>query len=165
LVKIDGLVLESKYPQLQYIIKGPIEDSWRDGIPQRIPKHIVLEFDRHLLIMDDLIREKELNDDDKTYISRQLDYELNRAQFNDFWVHQPPKPNPPWATYDQTDPKQIATVAQATGLVVEALRYENARDDGPRDAVVAKLEALNANTVDEAIPFVPDSGILEVEDM
>lgn len=160
-MKIEGLVLESKYPQLQYMVKGPVEDTWRDGTMVRQPKHLVLEFDRHLLIMDDLAHEKEWTDEDKEYISRQIDYELGRPQFVDFWVHQAPKPQPPWPTYDSTDPKQIASVAHATGLVVEALRYEKGgREDGPRPEVVKALESIEPV---EAIAFTPDAGLLEVE--
>lgn len=159
MVEIDGLVLESKYPQLQYIVKGPIEDTWRDGMQIRQPKHIVLEFDRHLLVMDDLAHEKEWTDEDKLYISRQLDYELKRPQFVDFWVHKPPTPQPPWPTYDSTDAKQIATVAKATGLVTEALRYEkNGREDGPRPEVVKALE-----TAEPQFEVAADAGLLEVE--
>src|SRR5215471_15403849 len=139
---MEGLVLESRYPQLQYIIKGPIQDSWRDGIPIRTPKHIVLEFDRHLLEMDQLVREKELTDEDKEYIRRQLEYEFSKPNFPDFWEHKPPRLGPPWPTYDETDPKQIPNVAKAIGLVTEALRYEKQRDE-PRQVVIEKLEGLN----------------------
>jgi hypothetical protein len=140
---IDGLVLEAKWPQLQYVVKGPIQDEWRDGIPVRRAKHLILEFDRYLLIMDDLVREKEWDDEDKLYILRQLNYELGRPQFVDFWEHKMPVPNAPWPNYNDTPENQVITIAQATGLIAEALRYENAgRPGGPREKIVLKLNQL-----------------------
>lgn len=153
---IDGLVLESRYPDLEYVIKGPIQDEWRDGIPVRRPKHIVLEFDRYLLEMDTLVREKELDEEDKEFILRQLNYELGRADFVDFWVHETPVPAPPWPTYDDTHHAQVASVAEAVGLVAPALHYEqHGRPGGPRPTVVEKLQALQ-NAESGGIPFVPD---------
>jgi len=158
--RIDGLVLESKFPQLQYVIKGPIQDEWRDGVPVRRPKHIVLEFDRYLLVLDDLGREKEWTDEDKEYIARQLDYELGRPGFVDFWEHKPKLPDPPWPTYNDTHHAQIATVAETVGMVNEALNYEKrGRPGGPRESVVAKLEALQ-NIEEGSVPFAPDDDAL-----
>lgn len=153
---IDGLVLESKYPDLSYIVKGPIQDEWRDGIPVRRPKHIVLEFDRYLLEMDQLIREKELDEEDKLFIKRQLEYEFSKPNFVDFWVHEKPIPAPPWPTYDDTHHAQVASIAEAVGLVPQALHYEvNGRPGGPRTSVVEKLQAMQ-NAEAEGIPFIPD---------
>ena len=156
-MEIDGLVLESRWPQLQYIVKGPIEDTWRDGMQIRRPKHIVLEFDRHLLVMDDLARQKEWTEEDKVFIGRQLDYELKRPDFVDFWEHKPPMPNPPWPTYDKTDAKNVPTVAQSTGLILESIRYEKTgRPGGPREDVVAKLEALQRAAEGQTFETVDD---------
>jgi hypothetical protein len=144
---IDGLVLESKYPQQQYLIKGPLMESWRDGIPMRLPKQIVLQFDRHLLELDDTIREQELTEEDKLYVARQLNYELGRGDFVDFWVHEKPEIKPPWPTYNDTHHNTVAQVAESIGLVNEALWYEQfGRPGGPRESVVAKLNALAGNT-------------------
>lgn len=46
----------------------------------------------------------------------------------------------PWAKYNETHHNQIPTLAEATGLVAEALAYE--RENKNRESVVSKLEEL-----------------------
>ena len=46
----------------------------------------------------------------------------------------------PWASYEKTQWKKIASIATELGVLEEALAYERIRDDGPRPGVLAALE-------------------------
>lgn len=41
-------------------------------------------------------------------------------------VYEPPKPEPPWRTYDEAPPERVAALAEELGLVHEAIAYEQA---------------------------------------
>jgi hypothetical protein len=146
---INGLILESKYPQYQHLIKGPFQKSWRDGFPVDEQKILNLQFDRYICFIDDMAREQEWTDTDKEFVAKQVEWQLQDPMFRDMWVHEPAKPPVPWPNYNETHPKQVHTVAQATGLVAEALHYEqNGRAGGPRPDVVKNLTALLADQPD-----------------
>jgi hypothetical protein len=159
MLNVDGLVLESKYPQLQFVIKGPMLEDWRDGHPVRRPKHIVIDFDRYLCELDVLSREQEWTDEDKVYVGKGIEAQFNNPTFRDFWIHEAPKVPPPWPTYNETHHNQIPVIAQSIGLVAEALRYEQlGREGGPRASVVEKLTAIAGEQPQEetTTAFVPD---------
>jgi hypothetical protein len=142
-INIEGLVLESKYPEHQFLIKGPLEKVWRDGFPVDEFSIIPLQFDRYLCEVDVMAREQEWNDDQREAVTRALDRSLGDPGFRDMWVHEIPKPPKPWVTYDDTHHAQIAMIAQATGTMAETLAYETrGRPEGPRDGVVKKLQEL-----------------------
>lgn len=148
---LDGLILESRHAEYQYIVKGPLETNWQDGFPREQPKHIVLEFDDFICMLDDQAFRKEWTDEDKLYIGRALERAFRdnevRAQM---WIHEKPRPPLPWPKYNETHHKQIPQIAAATGTVAEAIRYENERDGGPRVEVIQKLtELLNGEVVVE----------------
>lgn len=138
---VDGLVLESKYADYNYCIKGPIETNYTDGFPRQQAKHIVLDFDSFLCEVDDVVARNELTDEDKEYIGRAVNAALGNPLFTEMWEHKSPKPNPPWPTYDDTNASEIPVVAKSIGLVREALTYET-RGREPRPLVVKKLEGL-----------------------
>lgn len=152
-MNIDEIVLESKYPEFQWCVKGPLQKVWKDGFPVDEQKILMLYFDRYLCEVADMIRDQEWTDEDKLYAERALDRFLNDPNFRDAWVHEMPKPAMPWPTYDQTHHNQVAVVAAATGQVGEALMYEQrGREGGPRESVVKKLQALLSDTpVDEPV--------------
>lgn len=141
-MKLEGLVLESKYPEFQYIIKGPRETVWRDGYPIQQPRHIVLEFDRYLCEVDVMAKNQEWSDDDKEFVLRQLNTALADSFMSDMWVHAKPVIGKPWPNYDETHHNQVAVVAKSIGLVAEALTYEKQREGGPRESVVKKLQEI-----------------------
>lgn len=144
MLDLDTLVLESKHPQLQYLIKGPYQDVWKDGFPTKEQKVLVLQFERYICEVAEMARDQEWNEEERDIVAKRLQYELyENLRERDFWKHEPPKPAIPWPTYDQTHHSQIAMIAKATGTVEEALVYETrGREDGPRESVVKKLEEL-----------------------
>jgi|SRR5215475_6472477 len=144
-MNIDGLILESRYPEYQFLIKGPLHKMWRDGFPVDEQKILILQFDRFICFIDDMVREQEWTDEDQLFAARQLEQSFNDPKYRDMWVHEPVRPARPWPTYDETHWKQIHTIAQATGMVHEALAYEQqGREDGPRPEVVKFLQNLVA---------------------
>ena len=148
-MQIDGLVLESKYPEYQWCIKGPIRKVWKDGFPVDEPKLLVLQFDRYLCEVDEMVQNQEWTPEDKEYVARIMERDLVDPRFRDAWQHQAPKIHPPWPTYDETHHNQVPVIAKATGQVAEALAYEErGRPDGPRESVVKKLRALLAEPRD-----------------
>ena len=157
-MNLDGLILESKYAEYQFCLKGPTETTWQDGFPRQQPKHIVLEFDSYTCVVEDEARNKEWTDEDKEYISRTLDRFLNDRAFNEMWVHEKPKPALPWPKFNETHHKQVPVIAAATGTVAEALAYEEyGRDGGPRPEVMERLrELLNNGTAAEAAEEVDE---------
>jgi hypothetical protein len=143
---IDGLVLESKYPEYQFLIKGPLEQVWRDGFPVQENQIISLQFDRYLCEVDVMAQNQEWGEPQKQSVAGAVERQLNDPQYRDMWVHITPKPTKPWPTYDETPPNQVVSIAQATGTVTQALVYEQrGREGGPREAVVAKLQELHDN--------------------
>src|SRR5262245_4921843 len=149
-MNIDGLILESKYPQYQHLMKGPLVKTWRDGFPVDEQKILILQFDRYICFVDEMSRDQEWTPDDREYVANGLEWQLNDPKFRDMWVHEPVKPVAPWPTYDQTHHKQVHTVAQAVGLVNEALAYElHGRPGGPRPDVVKHLQAAQGVESDE----------------
>lgn len=140
---ITSVALESRYPQLEFCIKGPRQTTWVDGYPVQLPKHIVLQFDRYICVLEDMANEQEWTDEDKEFVTNAIDAHLKKPSFTDFWIHEAPKPGKPWPTYDDTHHNQVPIVAQATGMVREALVYEErGRPGGPRESVVKKLSEL-----------------------
>jgi len=139
---LRDVVLESKYGEYQYLAKGPLQTSWRDGFPKQEPKLISLQFERFLCEVRDEIDRQELTEEDQQYLAAKLQHDLSDTMYRDMWVHEPVKPDKPWPSYEETDVKQIAVVAKATGLVEQALTYERRRDDGPREDVVKELSEL-----------------------
>lgn len=151
---LNGLILESRYHEYQYIIKGPIQTNWQDGFPRQEPKHIVLHFKGFVCLLEDEIRDQELDDDDKLHVFKAIQSSLKNPNFTDMWVHERPRPGMPWPTYAETDVKQIPMVAQVTKTIGAAIAYErDGRPEGPREAVIKKLEDLLAVEV-EAEPKV-----------
>lgn len=142
-MKLEGLVLESKYPQFQMLVKGPMQKVWKDGFPIDEQKIIVLEFDRFICELDEMKLAQEWGAGELESVERQLERQLRDPSFRDAWVHEMPKPAKPWPTYDETHHNQIPTIAQATGQVESALTYET-RGREPRESVVKKLQALLA---------------------
>ena len=146
---INGLVLESRYPEYHFLIKGPFQQVWRDGFSVQEQKIIDLAFDRYLLEMDVAAREQEWTAEERESVTRALQASFDDPTFRDMWVHQIPKPPLPWPTYDSTHHNQIAVIAQATGMVHAALAYEQrGREGGPRESVVTKLQQLAEETED-----------------
>jgi hypothetical protein len=149
---LDTLVLESKWGELQYLAKGPMITSWRDGFPKQEPKLIILQFDRFLCEVRDDVDRQELTDEDKEYLARKIEHDLRDPMFVDFWIHERPKPGKPWPTYDTTKVDQIPMIADATGTVYEALLYEQrGREGGPREAVVQKLQEMQIDQEDDTV--------------
>jgi hypothetical protein len=141
---IDGLVLESKYPEYQFLIKGPLEQVWRDGFPVQENQIIALQFDRYLCEVDLMAQNQEWGEAQKQAVAGAIKRQLDDPQARDMWVHVTPKPPKPWPTYDDTLESQVVSIAQATGTVSEALVYEQrGREGGPREKVVAKLQELH----------------------
>lgn len=142
---IDGLILESRHPEYQFLIKGPMQKVWRDGFPVDEQKILILQFDRYICFVDDMTQEQEWSDEDKLFVARQLEVSLNDPKMRAMWVHEPVRPSAPWPTYDETHHKQIHVIAKATGMAAEALAYEQAgRPGGPRPEVVKNLQELVA---------------------
>lgn len=138
---LDTLMLESKYGEMTYMIKGPIITNWADGFPRQEPKLIVFQFDRFMLDVGEECRRQELSDEDKEYVVRKIERDLADIDMRaDMWIHRPPKTEPPWPTYDDTHPNAIAGIAKSVGLVAEAITYEQRREGGPRESVLKKLE-------------------------
>jgi len=138
---IDGVVLESKYPEFQFLIKGPLQKMWRDGFPVEEHKIIALQFDRYLCELDVMAKNQEWTEEERESVARTIAQQLDDPSFRDMWVHEIPRPPKPWPTYDETPEAQIVTIATATGTVFAALAYEQ-RGREPRPAVLAKLEKL-----------------------
>jgi hypothetical protein len=141
-MNIDGLILESKFPEYQFLIKGPFHKVWRDGFPVDEQKILILQFDRYICMVDDMVQEQEWTEEDKEFALRQLEVQMNNPKYRDMYVHVPKRPDKPWPTYDDTHHKQIPNIAVATGTVHTALAYERTREGGGRPEVVAKLEEL-----------------------
>lgn len=138
---IEGLVLESMYADYNLCVKGPIITDWADGFPKQVPKHIVLDFDSFICEVDDVVNKNELTDEDKQFVARTLERILKNPSFVDVWIHEKPKVNPPWPTYDSIPATQVAAMANSIGMVRDALTYET-RGREPRDVVVKKLQEL-----------------------
>ncbi len=142
-MNIEGLVLESKYPQYRLFVKGPLEKKWRDGFPVDEQKLLIIEFDRFLCEMDEMISNQEWTEEDKEFCARGLEIHLKNPLFRDVWVHEISRPGKPWPTYNETHHNQIAAIAAATGQIEAALSYETrGREGGPRPSVEAKLREL-----------------------
>ena len=143
---IDGLILEARWPEYQFLVKGPLQKVWRDGFPVDEQKIIPLQFDRFICFIDDMAREQEWSDGDRDHVARALEVSLNDPKFREMWVHEALKPPLPWPAYDETHHKQIHVVAKSVGLVGEALAYEqHGRPEGPRPEVVKNLQAALAD--------------------
>ena len=139
---IKGLILESNFPELQVLLKGPLQKVWRDGFPVDEQKILQLQFDRYICFVDDMVRRQEWTPEDTEYAARHIESMLNDPTEREMWIHQPPVVQPPWPTYNETHHKQIHVVAKSIGLVGEALTYETrGREEGPRPEVVKNLEA------------------------
>jgi hypothetical protein len=136
---LDGLMLESKYGELTYLVKGPLLTQWRDGFPKQEPKIIAFEFDRYICEIGPAIRRMELTDEDKEYVARRITFDFADPHFTDMWEHVPPKVEPPWPSYEDAHPNAIPGLAKQIGMVDEALAYEQRREGGPRESVVKKL--------------------------
>jgi len=144
---LDTLMLESKWGEMTYIIKGPMEVKWRDGFPKQEQKHMVFQFDRYMCDIGEECRRMELTDEDKEFVVRKIEHDLKDVDMRaELWVHEPPKISPPWPTYEDTHHNTIPGIAKSVGLVDEALAYEMRREGGPRESVVKKLEELQAGT-------------------
>jgi hypothetical protein len=142
-MKLDGLVLESKYSQYQFLVKGPLEKVWRDGFPVDEYTIIPLQFDRYLCEVDEMARNQEWGEQQREAVGGSIQRHLDDPGFRDMWIHESPKPPLPWPTYDETHHNQIPVIAQATGMVIAALAYEQrGRPGGPRVSVVEKLSAM-----------------------
>jgi hypothetical protein len=139
---INGLVLESRYAEYQFLIKGPLQKVWRDGYPVEEHQIIPLEFDRYLCELDLMATRQEWNEIQKEAVTGAIERQLNDPSFRDMWVHEKPRPPLPWPNYDTMKETQILMVAQATGQAREALAYELQRDGGARETVVKKLQGL-----------------------
>ncbi len=149
-MKLEGLVLESKYPELQLLVKGPMQKVWKDGFPVDEQKIIVLAFDRYLCELDVMARNQEWGEGERAAVDGQLSRQLADPQFRDAWVHEAPKPAKPWPSYDETHHNQVAGIAQATGTVESAITYETrGREGGPRESVLRKLQELQAEAPEE----------------
>lgn len=70
-------------------------------------------------------------------------------QSTDYVVVEKTSLKPPWPSYDETQWKKIAPLARELGFVVEAVAYEEARDE-PRPAVLAALRDEHKAAVVEA---------------
>lgn len=142
-MELEKIVLESKYPQFQFIVKGPRITIWKDGYPVQEPKHIVLFFDRFLCVMEDVIRDQELTEEDQEFVKRGLEAAFKNPTFTDMKIHEAPKINAPWPNYESTHHNQVSVIAGQIGMVAEALTYElRGREGGPRESVVKKLTEL-----------------------
>jgi hypothetical protein len=142
-ITLEGLVLESKYPEFLLMIKGPLQQIWRDGFPVQEQQVLQIQFDRFLCELDDMARAQEWGEEQKAAVKRALEDRLRDPMLRDVWIHETPRPPLPWPTYEETPHGQVPTIAQATGMVEQALAYEErGRAEGPRKMVVVKLEAL-----------------------
>jgi len=142
---LDTLMLESKYGEMTYMVKGPMVTNWKDGFPKSEPKLFVFQFDRYMLDVGDEIRRMELTDEDKEYVLRKIERDLADVDMRaDMWVHKPPTPVPPWPTYDDMHGNAVPPFAKQAGMIEQALAYEQRRPQGARPGVVAKLEELQA---------------------
>lgn len=159
-MKLEGLVLESKYAEYIQLIKGPMQKVWKDGFPVDEQEVLPLEFDRYLCVLDDVLQAKEWGEIQREHIERYLERALRDPSFVDFWVHETPKVMPPWPNYNDTHHNQIPVVAQSVGLVREALTYETrGREGGPRESVVKKLSEI----LNEDVPSVVSADVTEDE--
>lgn len=147
-MEIEGLLLESKYPEYRFVVKGPLQKVWIDGFPVDEQKILTLEFDRYICDVEQLAVEQEWTPGDREAVSGTLDRFLRDPMFRDMWIHEAPKPPKPWPNYDEMDAKQIPVVAQATQQIDEALAYET-RGRKPRSTVVAALEKLQSEKVED----------------
>jgi len=146
---LDTLMLESKYGEMTYMVKGPLVTNWKDGFPKQEPKLFVFQFDRFMCDIGDEIRRMELTDEDKEYVLRKIERDLADIDMRaDMWIHQPPKVNPPWPNYEETHANAIPGIAKSIGLVDEALTYESRREGGPRESVVKKLQEGQSEAVE-----------------
>jgi hypothetical protein len=134
-------MLESKYGEMTYMVKGPLVTNWKDGFPKQEPKLFVFQFDRYMLDVGEEIRRMELTDEDKEYVLRKIERDLKDIDMReDMWVHEPPRVAPPWPNYEDTHVNAIPGIAKNIGLVNEAIAYESRRDGGPRESILKKLQ-------------------------
>lgn len=90
---------------------------------------------------------------EKETVARHLlrTYEAGRSA--DFSLWSAPAATKPWGTYDEIPAEKIADIADATGTVVEALRYE--KENKKRVTVVKALESLqDFSQVEESLVAV-----------
>lgn len=145
-MELNGVVLESKYAEYQFLIKGPLQKMWRDGFPVEEHKIIPLQFDRYLCELDVMAQNQEWDEQQREAVARTIEQQFNDPSFTDMWVHKAPVPPLPWPTYNETHHNQIPVIAQATGMVSAALAYEQrGREEGPRPSVEQKLKELLAS--------------------
>jgi hypothetical protein len=138
---IKGLVLESRCSETLMLVKGPMQQVWRDGFPVQEQKILRLQFDRYVCLVDQMAREQEWTEEECQYAMRGIAAQLaDPMKRDEVWIHEIVRPNLPWPTYDETHPKQIHTIAQAIGMVAEALAYESQRLGGPRPMVIESLQ-------------------------
>jgi|SRR5215471_3277820 len=153
-MNIEGLILESRYPEYQFLVKGPMQKVWRDGFPVDEQKILILQFDRFICFMDDMIKEQEWTEEDVEFCGRGLQNVLDDPKYRAMWIHEPKRPAMPWPTYDETPSKQIPTIAKSIGMINEAMAYETSgREDGPRPEVVERLAALSAEQPEAVTEF------------
>lgn len=144
---ISGLILEAQAPELQVLLKGPLQKAWRDGFPVDEQKILQLQFERYICFVDDMQRRQEWTDEDRVYVERGIQQLLDDPTFGEMWVHVPQRPPAPWPTYDETHHKQIPVIAQSVGLIDQAIAYEtHGREGGPRPGVLEQLQALKEQT-------------------
>lgn len=102
----------------------------------------------HFFDLDQQAEEKGWDKQEREIVARHMLRMAERRPGGDFSLWSKPAIAAPWRTYDETAADQIATVAQATGYIAEALSYE--QENANRKPVVTALEALlEAGKVEE----------------
>ncbi len=88
--------------------------------------------------LDDYVRKMGLDDDDREMVARIMVRRALDPRDADMQLWEPPVPTAPWPTYDDMHHFKIPDVAEASGLIAEALAYERATKNRP--SVVSGLE-------------------------
>lgn len=113
----------------EYTYEDPITHSTEIGS----------EFRGGYFNLDEQALEKGWDDREKEIVARHMLQMLPKA-YCQFTLYQEAPAQAPWPTYDSTHHNQVPQIAQATGMVAEALRYE--RQQKNRATVIEKLEDL-----------------------
>ena len=91
----------------------------------------------HFFDLDAAAEENNWSDTDKELVRTALLLLCQKAP-GDLWVHETPRANAPWPTYDTTHHNKIPVIAEDTGTIDDAITYESQNKN--RDSVIAALE-------------------------
>jgi len=157
-----GLIFHSPFSAYQFIVRPNVKNYGPDGVTQIGElRELVAEFAYHrgeytytdsdgntqvaadiaghYFDLDAQAEQKGWTDEEKEYVANKLTRACVQFPGEVRLYTKAPAPKP-WAKYDETHHSQVATIAETTGFVAEALLYE--KENKARKSVIADLEAL-----------------------